>query len=639
MSTKSPKVSRSTPYRIGKRLERAAATRFYEPGPGEPLRRKLRVYALNPAVSRLDGGLAVVKVPYEPLAPGPVGSVVEVSNLGPNGTRWSVADLEDPFVLMEDGYRPSLADPCFHQQMAYAVAMMTCESFKTALGRDVSWAFDRRASQAEPNRLLLRPHGAEEPNAWYDSKRGEIVFGYFKAHHSTSVVQKNKGYVFTCVSHDVVTHEMTHALLDGLRAHFLQPTHADVLAFHEAFADLVAFFQHFNFDDVVRVAVARTRGDLDEAKILVEIAREFGQALDGNGQALRTLNDVDKEFDGEHKEGCSPEDKILQYGCTTDQPHDRGRVLARAVYSAFLTIYKRRARPYIKLATGGTGMLAEGDLAKGLEDILVFQARRLAGQFLSICIRAIDYCPPVDIRFGDFLRSLITADRDLVPDDDLGYREAIIEAFGRRGIYGEGTTSMMEDALCWNPPRVHIPQKHKLSLSSMSFDGDPAKPVSPEEMLRQADALGRLVTMKAYACEFGLVSPLDSRFEEGGYDLPVIESIRIARRVGPDRQVTFDLIAEVIQTRRMTDRNGLPYQFFGGSTVIIDAKGNVRLIIRKRVNHEERHEQQTAFMAKDSDERIWSQDGGALKPKEDISRSLCMRTSGSSSSSVDKKNQ
>ena len=48
--------------------------------------------------------------------------------------------------------------------------------------------------------------------------------------------------VFTCLSHDVIVHELTHALLDGLRPHFTIPTQIDVLAFHEAFADLIACF-------------------------------------------------------------------------------------------------------------------------------------------------------------------------------------------------------------------------------------------------------------------------------------------------------------------------------------------------------------------------------------------------------------
>ena len=37
--------------------------------------------------------------------------------------------------------------------------------------------------------------------------------------------------VYTCLSHDMVSHELTHALLDGLRAQFTLPTRIDYSRF------------------------------------------------------------------------------------------------------------------------------------------------------------------------------------------------------------------------------------------------------------------------------------------------------------------------------------------------------------------------------------------------------------------------
>ena len=109
----------------------------------------LRVYALDPNVSRLDGAVATVAVPYEPLAPGPSGALFEVVDFdATRGRHYAHVNLEEPFLLMEDGRNASAADPLFHQQMVYAVASRVYFSFKLALGRDLSWGFARSANAA-----------------------------------------------------------------------------------------------------------------------------------------------------------------------------------------------------------------------------------------------------------------------------------------------------------------------------------------------------------------------------------------------------------------------------------------------------------------------------------------------------------
>ena len=67
-------------------------------------------------------------------------------------------------------------------------------------------------------------------------------------------------------------------------------TNPDVLAFHEAFADIVAMFQHFTLPELLRFEIARLRGDLTQASMLSDLARQFGQSLH-NGRALRRALD------------------------------------------------------------------------------------------------------------------------------------------------------------------------------------------------------------------------------------------------------------------------------------------------------------------------------------------------------------
>ena len=49
-------------------------------------------------------------------------------------------------------------------------------------------------------------------------------------------------------------------------------------AFHEAFADVVALFQHFSYPAVLESQIRRTRGDLYTESLLGQLAQQFGRA-------------------------------------------------------------------------------------------------------------------------------------------------------------------------------------------------------------------------------------------------------------------------------------------------------------------------------------------------------------------------
>lgn len=597
-------VGRPPRFEIGPRVYRAARVRPYSPQPGDPLVRPLRIFTLDPATSVLDGAVAEVDVPYEPVAPGPVGALFEIDPVdGVHGVRYRAVDLDDPRVLIRVGRDPSVSDPEFHQQMVYAVASLVYAAFRAALGRDVAWGFKQPAGPSDaPLRLRLRPHAFAGANAFYDPDTGSIAFGYYPA--AQDVVGRNLpgGYVFTCLSHDVVVHEVTHALLDGLRAHFASPTGRDVLAFHESFADLIAVFQHFSYPQVVLSAIRQSRGNLLAAELLTGIATQFGHTT-GSKQPLRTAIDV-----------TSPEDAPLQYADAGDEPHERGRVLTAAVFEAFATVFRRRTERYIRLATGGSGVLPPGELPHDLQVILAEQASKLARHFLSICIRAVDYCPPVDLELGEFLRAAITADRDLVPGDPWKYREAWIDAFRRRGIYPQGVRGLSEDELVWRAPNRPIAEAPELSFSSLRFDGDPGRAAGPAELQRQAEALGRLVADPAHMDEFGLATAGDARLAGDRVDLPRIESIRTSRRIGPNGNVLFDLVAEITQCRYVR-RDGVELRHYGGATVVLDPRGAIRYVVSKSVLNERRLEQHLEWVGSAAGRRYWAAADGRLVPR------------------------
>src|SRR5215471_11710897 len=110
----------------------------------------------------------------------------------------------------------------------------------------------------------------------------------------------------------------------------------------------------------------------------------------------------------------------------------------------------------LRLASQGTGVLPPGDISVDLRDRLAQEASKVAGQVLRICIRALDYCPPVDITYGEYLRALITADSELVPDDARDYRTAFVSAFRDRGIYPAEVWHMSPASLVWEPPPLPL---------------------------------------------------------------------------------------------------------------------------------------------------------------------------------------
>jgi hypothetical protein len=123
-------------FTIDENVQRAVRCLPYERKPDDPIYRPLRIFSLDPSASRLEGAEATVNVPYEPLGPGPVGSVLEVDDYdGTQHTHWGRVDLDDRAVLLNSGRAPSTSDPLFHQQMVYVVCATVYAAFRRALGR------------------------------------------------------------------------------------------------------------------------------------------------------------------------------------------------------------------------------------------------------------------------------------------------------------------------------------------------------------------------------------------------------------------------------------------------------------------------------------------------------------------------
>lgn len=565
-------------YEIAPGVRLAASVKTYERSPGDPVFRPLRVYAVDPSLQKADGSIATIQVPYEPLQPGPVGRLFEVE-CADGVVRFAPLDLESPRILISGGLSASVSNPAFHQQMVYAVASNVYATFRSALGRVIAWGYDENNPPADGLlRLKLRPHVAGEgANASYDKTAREIRFGYAEDKSLPG------GKVFACLSHDIIIHEMTHALIDGIRSRFTIPTNPDVLGFHEGISDLVAVFHHFLYPDVLAAQIRKVGLEVERSGLLTRIAENFGLTAIGPMAVRSAAGDA------------------LRYSPDLE-PHEMGRVLLNAVFDAFVKIYRRKTERFIRLA----GPQTPGYYSEDLVQLLAEQAAKLARSFLEICIRAIDYCPPLDLELGDYLRAIVTADHNLVPDDPSGYREALIDSFARHGIVPAGVIHLSEDALLWRGPNRQLPPIRQLSFHDLRFDGDPSVPASPRELERQAAALGDYVSQPYQCNEFGLMAA-----SSPDVDPACIRSIRTSRRVGPDGQVLFDLIAEVTQRRIVVDaETGSKTKFVGGSTIIVGPRGEVRYVISKNIRNQSRIGKQLEFQKKSE---FWANEAGQYR--------------------------
>jgi hypothetical protein len=458
-------------------------------------------------------------------------------------------------------------------------------------------------------------------NAFYSQQKKALLLGYFPA-QSESMLPG--GTVFTCLSHDVVAHELTHAILDGLQEWFVEPTNPDVLAFHEGFADLVALLQRCTYAEVLRHQISRS-ANLRDAAMLGQLAEEFGQAL-GMKSGLRNA------IGSRDKQGNWVPAEIKSDAYRTElEPHARGEILVGAVFDVFLAIYQKRTDDLIRIATGGSGILPRGAVHPDLVNRLADEAARSARHVLTMCIRAIDYCPPVDITFGDFLRAWLTADRAMVPDDRLNYRVAVIEAFRRRGIYPLDVRTMSEASLIWRPPLQREADSIKRAVSNALKWAQPLFAQLADEVLnKQISTLGELVPHWNLTCDrrkvFDLIVRLQQALHHGFEENPdalrlfgleatinggefLIRALRPIRRQDQNGQSIVELVFSAVQQcpmrwdgktyRELPKHNAQSRDatFYGGSTVVLNAETqDVRFVIRKKIRSKERRRRWQAYL-------------------------------------------
>jgi hypothetical protein len=554
--------------------------------------RRLTIIAQDPGV-RLDDGqilTAEVSVPVDRLEPGPRGQRFHVVDF--NATSGElvepVADLCDPalegperhwscrdaFTRPTDaadaaerfpqGYSEALvSDPAFRAQNVYAIAVRTLAAFEFALGRRIDWASDS-------HQLYIVPRAFAEANAHYAREDRGLFFGYLP--------RGERKPLYTCLSHDIVAHETTHAILDGLRPRFLEPALPDQAAFHEALADIVALLSVFSLPEVVRFALGKDdpKGRISSRRferealaktVLFGVAEEFGEAISGvRGSALRRSRDLEP--------GAAWREKPA-----FEEPHRRGEVLVAAVLDALIGMWLGRLDELEHEGVMNRERAAE-------------EGATAAAHMLTMVIRSLDYAPAVELEFEDVLDAIIVADEVVAPDDRHQYRTTLCRSFERYDI--------------------HQPQGRIVDLAQTTV------PFRYDQL--NAAAL-RSSKQEAYRFIWQNLTTLELSAE---WHLQV-EALRPALRLGPDGLVVQEVVCDYVQVlelsagqarelakeiRRDTQKsdnqlklpprrklaNDVPLQLLGGGTVIFDQFGRAKLHQRKQLDDWTRQSRRLGFL-------------------------------------------
>ena len=588
--------------------------------PRDPAFRRLRVYAVDPSLSTRLSTAAInevtLRVPWDPNYKDGVGEYVAFDDVDASGQQYAPVDLNAPALLAQDGWAPAEGNAQFHQQMVYAVAMKTIAHFEKALGRPVLWR-PRPNPQNEHDdsgyvgQLKIRPHALRQANAFYSPREIALKFGYFEASADLPGEHMPGSRVYTCLSHDIIAHETTHAILDGMHRRFNEATNPDVLAFHEAFADIVALMQHFTIPELLESEISRTRGDIETESTLGMLAVQFGQASGGRGALRNAIGRIENGVWVRNQ----PDPAELRTRLT---PHGRGAILVAAVFDAFIAIYKMRTADLFRIYTGGTGVLQSGAIHPDMVARLAGEATKAADHVLDMCIRALDYLPPIDVTFFEYLRALITADFDLVADGH-EYRVAFVEAFRRRGIYpqsvDETPRTLSVDTLRWQGglDTSKLGEDQKKQYGTII---DRLKTYAQEvlyiddrkrlfEMTREhrRDLHGMLQeafnAMPAFASQLGVeigddFDPAEDTFE--------VHSLRSAMRLTADGKVIPQVVVVVTQSKPIdvqgdVKATGEVPKFRGGATLVVDLTvPEVKYRIIKNINSADRRGRTAAFV-------------------------------------------
>ena len=333
---------------------------------------------------------------------GPVGARVAVLDfspesgaLGPGVASILPAKEPEPFRYSATTApeRDALQAPAFISESVFGSVHETIRMFEEPdiLGRRVAWAF------AGPQ-LLVVPRAGEWENAFYERDSRSLQFFYFP-HRVTGE------RVYTALSQDIIAHETTHAILDGIDPDLYNALSTESLAIHEAVADLGALAVSLRSRALQRRFLDTTGGDPSKWVAFAGLAAQFAE---GTGRTTRFLRDLSNDL------------RMSDVDAT--EPHELSQVLSGALHALWRELFRGLKQSLQRKEPALDERTAAGRV--------VWLAREI---YERMAFRALDCLPPGESTFADYARAILAADQAGVPEVD-GPRAFLRKEFVKRGI-------------------------------------------------------------------------------------------------------------------------------------------------------------------------------------------------------------
>ena len=500
--------------------------------------------------------------------------------------NYAGVNLNNQLLLAQDGWAPSEGNPQFHQQMVYAVAMKTIEHFERALGRPILWR--PRPNPTNPNddsnfvqQLTIRPHALQKANAYYSPQEVALLFGYFEAPGDPGYPAAGSPVYTCCRTTSSPTRRPTPSSTACTDASTNRPTST--------------FWRSTRRSPTSSPCCSTSPSPSSSS----EIARRGATSKPTPCWASwRSSSDAPLRAAGlcaTRSARSRTASGSASAPIRTTSPNGSRRTPAvpcwwRPSSTPLIAIYKRRIADLLRIYTGGTGVLPSGAIHPDLVGRLAAEAAKSANHVLDMCIRALDYLPPVDVTFFDYLRALITADFEIVTDDRHNYRVAFVEAFSRRAIFpgdhDEGSTdggrALSADTLRWpgfseykidSRARTTVMEHYHAIVEQLKRYADACIYLTDRQKLFDETRQRRIdlhdALEKAFAADHAFAESLgldpNSKFE--------VHTLRRAMRLRLDGRAAPQVFVSLIQKHKVESdpATGVPdHTFLGGSTLVVD---------------------------------------------------------------------